>query len=134
MGEPAAEITIVDETSSQEVTNRFQLTLASERLSARELIERRVREEVERHNRAPTDVYHGLVQPEESERLLNGYRLRRPDPLAADPLVEAALRAFEANGFVLLLDDRQVEDLDEQLVLTGESLVRFVRLVPLVGG
>jgi hypothetical protein len=35
---------------------------------------------------------------------------------------------------LLLIDDRQLDELDQPLELTNESVVTFVRLVPLAGG
>jgi len=34
----------------------------------------------------------------------------------------------------VLVDDRQVEELQEEVTLTGESTATFLKLVPLVGG
>lgn len=130
----SAAIQVVDETSSKETLREFRLELASERLTARELLERRVRAEVAAYNAAPADVFQGLVQPSESERVLNGFRVRERKKLDADAQVRAAVEAFERNGFLLLLDDRQVEDLDAQVVIGPETCARFVRLVPLMGG
>ena len=48
--------------------------------------------------------------------------------------VNAALLAFERSSFLLLVDDRRVTELQEQLLLGEETRVRFWRLVPLVGG
>jgi hypothetical protein len=42
--------------------------------------------------------------------------------------------AFRRNGFVVLVDERQVEDLDEVVDLFAGSVVTFLKLVPLVGG
>ncbi len=112
----------------------FELRLVSEKITARELIRRRVEREVEEYNRRPRRVFAGLVQPTDAERALDGCRMKRPRPLDAEEQVRVALEAFEANGFFLLFDDRQVESLDEELVLTERGVASFVRLVPLVGG
>ncbi|MEV6029564.1 hypothetical protein AB0L65_00355 [Nonomuraea sp. NPDC052116] len=42
--------------------------------------------------------------------------------------------AFAPNGFLLLVGDRQIEDLDAEIDLTVDPVVSFVKLVPLVGG
>ena len=47
---------------------------------------------------------------------------------------ERALQAFARNGFFVLVGDRQVEDLDEDLELEADTEVSFVKLVALVGG
>ena len=127
-------IQIVDETSSKEPLREFRLELASERITARELLERRVRSEVAAYNEAPAAVFEGLVQPSESERVLNGFKLRERRKLSADAQVKAAIDAFESNGFLLLLDDRQLDSLDDEVVVGPETKARFVRLVPLMGG
>ena len=45
-----------------------------------------------------------------------------------------ALEAFEANGFFLLVNDRQVESLDQVVPIQETTTVSFVKLVQLVGG
>ena len=128
-------LTLVDETTSGEVLREFTLRLASERASAREIIERRVRQEVESFNRRKKrEVFQGLVQPNDTEKRLNGYRLKSPRMIDADEQIQKALEAFESNGFFMLVGDRQVESLDEDIVITPETRVSFLQLVPLVGG
>jgi hypothetical protein len=74
------------------------------------------------------------VQPSDSERLLNGYKLRTPRRIEARPQVERALNAFTRNGFFLLVNDRQIENMDEEIAIGLNTQVAFVKLVPLVGG
>jgi len=59
-----------------------------------------------------------------------------PKRLLADPQdqVKRALQAFESNNYVILVGAHQVECLDEELTLTPETKVTFMRLMPLVGG
>ena len=129
-----AALRIFDETPGAERKPAVTLSLASERITARDLIRRRVEQEVAAFNAAKNDVFQGLIQPSESERLLNGYRLKKRRPLDVEEQVTIALDAFASNGFVLLFDDRQIEELDEAIVVTPESTATFLRLVPLVGG
>ncbi|MGW4963651.1 hypothetical protein ACWEPL_41085 [Nonomuraea sp. NPDC004186] len=42
--------------------------------------------------------------------------------------------AFARNGFLLLVGDRQIEDLGTGIDLTVDPVVSFVKLVTLVGG
>ncbi|MDJ0821225.1 MAG: hypothetical protein QNJ09_05350 [Paracoccaceae bacterium] len=51
-----------------------------------------------------------------------------------DTQIDVALAAFEGNGFVLLVDNVQVDTLDQPLRLTSDSVVTFLRLTPLKGG
>ena len=116
----SAVLQLVDESpgSGAEPKPVFELRLASERITARELIRRRVEREVGEYNRRPRRVFAGLVQPTDAERALGGFRMKRPRQLDVEEQVRAALDAFDANAFFLLFDDTQVGSLDEELVLT----------------
>ena len=132
--EPVTEVWCRDETLTGRELARVLLSTLSDRISVRELIRLRVREEVARHNADPGGRFRGLVQPVDAEVELNGYRLRTPRRLDWEVQAEAALRAFRGNGFILLVGDRQVDDLDEEIDLTTDPDIAFVKLVPLVGG
>lgn len=51
-----------------------------------------------------------------------------------DDLYEKALRSFESNGFLLFVNDKQITDLEEDLFLTPNTVIRFLKLIPMVGG
>ncbi len=129
-------LTIQDETATGSVLTRLELEIAQEMLTVRDLITRRVRQEVETYNAAQGNLFQGLVQPTDSERLLNGggYRLRHAKSIDAEAQVYRALEAFQRNGFFLLVNDHQVEDLDEEVWLGAGATAGFVKLTPLVGG
>jgi hypothetical protein len=112
----------------------FTLAVAEEHITLRELIRARVMQEVAAYNAQQSEYFHGLVQPSEAESTLNGYKLRQPRQLDPDRQVETALAAFETNGFVILVADRQVDSLDEPIELAPDLSVTFLKLVPLVGG
>ncbi|NXY96486.1 hypothetical protein HYE82_19245 [Streptomyces sp. BR123] len=105
-----------------------------ERMTVRELIRLRVREEVDRHNARPGSRFHGLVRPDGAERQPNGYRLREPRRLDWERQAEIAERASAADGFFVLAGDRQAEELDEVVDLTTDPDLVFIRLVALAGG
>jgi len=129
-----AVLKIWDETPGHGRRAAAQLTLASERITAADLIRRRVEGEVAAHNSKTDAVFQGLVQPTDSERVLNGFKLKKSRKLDPENQAKAALEAFRNNGFVLLFDDRQIEDEDEILTVTPASEATFLKLVPLVGG
>ncbi len=110
------------------------ITLAQAGSTARELIRSRVQQEVARHNRSLPDIFRGLVQPEESEQILNGFRMKARRPLDWKLQYDRACRSFARNGFLLLVDGYQVGELDEPIELRPDSEVKFIKLVPLVGG
>lgn len=127
-------VTILDKAASGEQFLTRQLEVTSERVTLRELIRQRIRKEVDEFNREQSDVFSGLVQPTDTERVLNGYRLKSRRQLNWEHQYEKALEAFEKNGFFVIVDGRQVEDVDEVIPLRESSEVHFLKLVPLVGG
>ncbi|MQY16388.1 hypothetical protein SRB5_65870 [Streptomyces sp. RB5] len=125
-------VTFVDETTTGERRGAWALDIAEERLTLRELVRRRVFQEVAEYNARSAGAFRGLVQPTDTERTLNGERERR----RIDPgrQFELAVQAFGRNGFLVLVGERQVEELDEELELPLGTEVTFLKLVPLVGG
>ncbi len=127
-------LTIYDETAFGEKTLTRVLDFLTERITARELIRERVYQEVREYNATQPEYYRGLVQPTDAEASLNGYRVRRRRRIDWEQQYERALEAFARNGFFVLVDDRQVEELDEAIDLRPGTQVSFIKLVPLVGG
>ncbi|MER6675791.1 hypothetical protein [Streptomyces sp. NPDC000983] len=100
-------VTFVDETTSGRREPGPRLAVTEERLTARELIRRRVREEIAAGRR------------------------RRTDP---EGQTEALLRAFAGNGLLLLVGDRRLTDPDDTVEVSADTEVTFLRLIPLAGG
>lgn len=130
----ATRVTVVDEWTPGGAKNAWALELLTEQVTARELIRGRVYQEVQEYNARTPGYFRGLVQPTEAERVLNGYRIRAGRKIDWEAQHEKALGAFERNGFLLLVDDRQLTDLEEAVVVKPGSEVTFLRLMPLVGG
>lgn len=129
-----AKLLISDETVGGERSRSWELELPAERLSVRELIRSRIYQEVQDFNVRCAQDFVGLIQPEGAEKILNGWRLKKHRALDWKRQFELALEAFEANQVVILADDRQVESLDEEIVIRSDSQVVFLRLAMLVGG
>jgi hypothetical protein len=127
-------LTIRDETLGGESARAWDLEVTTERLTVRELIRSRVYQEVQDYNRQRGQVFQGLVQPEEAEKTLNGWKLKKPRLLDWKQQFERAVEAFESNRILILVNDRQAESLDEELVIEPQMTVTFLRLTPLVGG
>jgi hypothetical protein len=132
-------LTIRDETTSGAVYHEMPLEFPTERITVRELIRERVYQEVQDFNRQRDErVFRGLVQPTETERVLNGkpneFRLKAHRTIEWKPQFEKAIEAFDRNGFFILIDDKQAESLDQEFVIGHGTLVSFVKLTPLAGG
>ena len=96
-------------------------------ITARLLIAERVRREfeplLERFDARGGNLPLGLITTSASAHAMT-----------LDEAIETALRAFAANRFFLLVDRRQIVDLDAPFPLTPKSTVVFLRLTPLKGG
>lgn len=130
-----ATLTIRDETTSPLDDDRvFTLDLPAERVTVGDVIRARVRREVEDYNARRPEYFRGLVQPTDAERTLNGFRVREQRRIDPEEQATKAVEAFGRNGFLLLINDRQVEDLDHAIEVRPGTTVTFLKLVPLVGG
>lgn len=128
-------IIIKDESIGREVKNSFVLELLNQNVTVADIIRERVRYEVEAHNRKSNERrFHGLIQPTDTETTLNGYELKRRRRIDIDRQIDTALKAFQGNGFFILIDDQQVEALDQVIALRPDMEVTFIKLTPLVGG
>jgi len=116
-------VTIHDEALSGEQTGSIRLGLLSSTITLRELIRRRVFEGVQEYHAAPSAAPNGSKPIHTTKRYVDW-----------EAQYSRALSAFARNGFFVLVGDRQVESLDEELTLRVDTDVSFVKLVPLVGG
>ncbi len=129
-----ATVTCIDETGIGNKTNEFHLDLHDTQISLRELLRRRVYEEVQAYNLSQPEYFKGLVQPTGTEQELNGYRLRKRRQLNWRAQFERAVEVFEQRGFIVLVNQMQVDDLEAPIELRAGAEVTFLKLVPLVGG
>ena len=129
-----ATLLVRDETTAGHRTGETVVEFLSEQITVRELIRGRVYQEVEDYNRRRPDTFRGLVDPNGSECVLNGVKLRQPRTIDWKQQFDRACDAFQRNGFFVLIDDRQAESLDEMVTLRPGTSATFVKLTPLVGG
>jgi hypothetical protein len=127
-------LTIADKTTAGQDIQTFTLDFLTERVTVREIIRSRVYEEVQLYNATRNEYFRGLVQPTDAEMTLNGYKMRERRKIDWEVQYARALKAFTTNGFFILVDDRQVDDLDEVVELRYDTQVSFIKLIPLVGG
>src|SRR5262249_45531513 len=118
-------LSILDETTAGERRRGGDFQFNASTATLREIIRTRVRQEVERFNQSDVEVFRGLIQPEETERILNGVR-ERPF-LDWEQQYAKAIRAFNGNGFLVFVDGRQIAELDETLHLTAQTEVAFLK-------
>ena len=127
-------LNIRDENIAGQPLRDWALEVLTERITVRELILSRVYQEVQDYNQKQGPVFQGLIEPEEAERALNGWKLKKPRLLDWQKQFQRAIEAFEALQVLILVGDKQAESLDEEVVITPGMTVTFVRLTPLAGG
>ena len=135
-------VRIVDEHFGKSKLSIFDLQVPTETVSMREIITRRVEEEVAHVNhmknnperiKAEHRMFLAGLTKRSPEVLLN--KSKRPEKsIDAAVAVTTALAAFEAGNFFVLFNDKQYEKLDDEVRLTPNSEVVFLRLTPLIGG
>lgn len=127
-------ILIKDESATGKILNEIMIAVENELTTVKEIIEARVHAEVEAYNQKLPEYFNGLVQPSDTERTLNGYKLRTPRKIDPEKQAYVALDAFQKNGYFILIDDQQAETLEQEVLVGTDTSVSFVQLTPLVGG
>ena len=130
----AITLTIKDETSAGATTNEVAVSFDSELSTVKDIIRNRVLAEVTLYNNKLPEYFKGLVQPGEAERTLNGYKLKARARVDPEKQLAAAFKAFENNGFFILIDNIQSTGLEQMVVITSATRISFIKLTQLVGG
>jgi hypothetical protein len=110
-------------------------------VTLRDLIDHVVREEVAAFQRRQRDrlTLHALSarqieEAAERGKIDSGGSDVQPQDVDPDAAVAVAIQAFEDGLYFVAIDERQVEQLDQQVFLRPDSQVTFIRLTLLAGG
>src|SRR5918997_7134570 len=117
-------LTIRDETTFNLGTDDeegFALDVPTERITIRGLIRARVYQEVSEYNLRRPEYFRGLVQPTDAEKTLNGFKVRTGRRIDPERQFERALESFYRNGFLVLVNDRQVDELEEEIEVGADT-------------
>ncbi len=114
----------------------FEMEFNTSFVSARDLISSRVEQEyaARKENRGFGKI--SLVEVSEYEKELNTSLVSQNETENKNikSFVNFALKAFESNGFFMLINDKQVESLDEVIEVLPGLQVEFFELPAIVGG
>ena len=127
-------VSVKDENFSGKVLQEVLVGFASTTVTIKDIIEARVRQEVDSYNKKLPEYYNGLIEPSDAEKTINGYKLRSKKPIDAEKQIYVALDAFQKNGFFVLVDNQQCTALEQTVQLQPLTHIGFVKLTPLVGG
>jgi len=130
----SATLTIRDETAGGQPLHEWALEVLTERVSVRELIRSRVYQEVQDYNQKQPDRFRGLIQPSEAEQTLNGCKLPKKRHIDWKAQFAKATEAFERKQFLILVNDKQVDSLDEEIEIEPGTTATFLKMTMLVGG
>ncbi len=118
------QLQVTDRTTGGAETDALTLDFLTERITVEELIRSRVFQEVKDHNARSVTPRFRLVEPADTTKKQIDWQEQ----------FAVALDAFRDNRFLVLVDDRQVDDLADEIVVAPSTRVSFLKLVPLVGG
>jgi len=121
---------IKDESAAGKILNKIQLQFESEYITVEQLIKARIEAEIERYKKDTVSYKNGLVLPTHLEKRLN----KSNKQIDAEKQLYIALKSFQENGFFILVDDEQVEELHQKVLVDESTDVSFIKLTPLVGG
>ena len=127
-------VIIKDETFTGDILNEIEIAVEKELVTVSDIISARVYAEVERYNNKSQEYFKGLIQPTDTEKTLNGFKMKKKRKIDPEKQVYVALDAFQKNGYFVLIDNQQAESLEQEVLLTADTTVSFIKLTPLVGG
>ncbi|QXP58768.1 hypothetical protein [Olleya sp. HaHaR_3_96] len=137
-------LTIVEEIIGQGVIDTIVVNLPTDKLTLKDIITAKVAATVNAINKDPTTVKSNHHFLSDEEKRLNQDLLQKKNKelqkrveslkLDAEKETYIALEAFQNNMFFVLIDEKQYSDLEESVVITDQSQVKFIKLTQLQGG
>ncbi|MCK5917988.1 MAG: hypothetical protein KAG34_06165 [Cocleimonas sp.] len=124
-----------DETMMGKLIYEFDLPLPKQQLSVRDIIRERVKQEIKQYQQQRKNNGHSLVEVSSVEKILNKYGVKDTFKVDVKKQLEIAFRAFDNNGYFIIINEVQAETLEQMIDLEDENLsISFIKLVALVGG
>ena len=137
-------ITIAEEVIGQGIMDTIEVNLPMDKLTVKDIITAKVEVTVNSINKDPSVVKSNHHFSSDEEKRLNQQLLEKKDKelkkrieslkLDAEKETYVALEAFQNNMFFIIIDEKQYSDLEEQVVITHKSQVKFIKLTQLQGG
>jgi hypothetical protein len=127
-----SQILFRDVTRAGRELGRSTVTDLPDTLTVGELLDTRIRTEVSAYNEQPGPVFVGLVQPADSIRHSDGFRIREARQLDADAAVAAAVEAVAAGMLAFQLGGERVTDLDRPVAVDEHDEILAVMERPVV--
>lgn len=126
------EIGMRDVSRSGHALGSAQVADLPARVTLGELLRARINAEVAAYNADPGPTFSGLVQPEDSVRHTDGYRMDAPRPLDAGQLVTAAEEAVAAGMLSFRVGDETLTELRHEIDVENHDEVVAVLERPVI--
>ncbi len=127
-------ITIKDTTFSGKPLYKIELHFTEHLVSLKEIISRRVLAEVVKYNHPDAEYVHSLVHPPDSDETINGIKYKKRRKVDGEKQVYLALDAFQKHRYFVLINGIQAVSLDQQVDLSLDIDIHFIKFRLLVGG
>ena len=127
------QLLIKEENFAGKILDEILLEIETKSLTVKELIQKRVEHRVSLQNQK-TQLEYQQFENEVEKKLNKNTPVWEKKKIDAEKEVYRAWEAFNNNAFVLMVDNKQVTDLEEEIMVFDDTEVSFVRLTQLVGG
>jgi len=137
-------ISIAEEIIGQGLIDTIVVNLSIGKLTLKDIIIAKVEATVNSINSNSSTVKSNHHFSSDEEKRLNQQLLEKKDKelqkhleslkLDAEKETYIALEAFQNNMFFVIIDKKQYSDLEEQVIITDQSKVKFIKLTQLKGG
>jgi hypothetical protein len=120
----------INDTLLQGPQSSWQLDILEEQSTLREVIRSRIYQEISEYNASKRTQFLNFSSPKPSCQ----YPSDATSTLDWQVYYKHAITTFEQRSYIVLIDERQVSDLDRPIQLSAHSTITFLKLVPLIGG
>jgi len=124
---------VIDESARGEEINSMMLKVADTCITIRDLIRARVTQEVEKFNLTRPVCFKCLVHPAGAEETAQGLRLPVHKDQNPSVQVDKAIEAFEDKRFFVMINGRDMIDLDATVTIEDDTRIVFMKLMPVLG-
>jgi hypothetical protein len=130
------QLIIKEENFAGKILDEISLQIANETLTVADLIKLKVENEIDCQNLKIEKNNQGYQH--QTEDILNknnsSYNSVKNKTLDAEAQIYRAWEAYKNNQIIVMIDNRQTEALEEEILVSPETQVSFIRLTQLVGG
>ena len=123
-------ITLQDASLQGQQQSPWQMNIFEEQSTLREILRSRIYQEVSEYNAKKRSQSLCLITP----RPVEPQQADAAPPIDWQIHYKQALEAFKKKRYIVLINGRQVTELDAPVHLTDQTTITFLKLIPLIGG